>query len=173
LIQHSLPLSQGEALLLAPQPLIEIADLHSFRRACAGVQADQLGELLQPLLQAPGAAVLLLPGDVASPPPPTAAERWPAPGPLHPGDVLDGWSLLEACPFGPPGRLFRSRDQAGREALLWAAEQAADEAFWQREWVLRRSPQASLPQVLSAREPRRHAFLLFEPPAPGMRSLEA
>lgn len=55
--------------------------------------------------------------------------------------------------------------------MLWLAEQAADEVFRQREWALRRSPVASLPQVMSAHQPRSHAFLLFEPVSKGMRSL--
>jgi len=170
LVQHSLPLSPGGALLLAPQPLLEIADLQAFRSGCQGLESGQLEALLEPLLKAPGAATLLLPGATQSPPA-VPVERWPALSQAESGMRVDGWTLLDECPYGPPGRLFKARDKDDREALLWLAASAADEAFWQREWVLRRSPVASLPQVLSAREPRRHAFLLFEPVAPGMRSL--
>lgn len=170
LVQHSLPLSPGQVLLLAPQPLLEVADWQAFRSACQGLHSAQLGTLLEPLLKAPGAATLLLPGAAQSPPL-APLGPWPSVPLAAPGVRVDGWTLLAECPYGPPGRLFRAQDGGGREALLWLAEGAADEAFWQREWVLRRSPLASLPQVLSAREPRRHAFLLFEPPAPGMRSL--
>jgi hypothetical protein len=171
LVQHSLPLSEGEALLLAPQPLLDVAELDSFRAGCAVLAVESLSALLAPLLNAPGAAVLLLPGAAASLPPATSRELWPALYEAAPGILLDGWTLLGECPFGPAGRLFRARDESGREALLWLAEQAADEVFWQREWALRRSPVASLPRVLSSYRPRQHAFMLFEPPAPGMRSL--
>lgn len=171
LVQHHLPLSPGEVLLLAPQPLLDVADLHSFRTGCAGLEAEQMQPLLRPLLQAPGAAVLLLPG-VAEPLPPAAPrEPWPVLVAAQPGQQLDGWTLLGGCAFGPPGRVFRAMDERGREAILWLAEQAADEAFWQREWALRRSAAASLAQVLSAHQPRRHAFMLFEPAPPGMLSL--
>jgi hypothetical protein len=171
LVQHRLPLKQGEALLLAPQPLLAVADLQAFHSQCEALSAARLPALLRPLLSAPGAAVLLLPGAADSPPPATAREQWPALSEAVAGMQLDGWTLLGGCAFGPPGRLFKARDGAGCEALLWLAEEAADEAFWQREWALRRSPLASLPQVLSSHQPRRHAVLLFELPAPGMRSL--
>lgn len=171
LVQHSLPLTPGDALLLAPQPLLDVADLQRFRSGCAELTVELLPALLQPLLQAPGAAVLLLPGasePLAATP---ARESWPALADARPGMQLDGWTLQAACSYGPSGRLFRAVDERGREAMLWLAEQAADEVFWQREWALRRSPVASLPQVLSSYQPRRHAFWLFEPAAPGMRSL--
>ncbi|MGH8353301.1 MAG: protein kinase, partial [Pseudomonas sp.] len=61
LVQHSLPLSLGQALLLAPQPLLEVADVQAFRSGCQGLHSAQLGALLEPLLKAPGAATLLLP----------------------------------------------------------------------------------------------------------------
>jgi len=171
LVQHSLPLSQGEVLLLAPQPLLGVADLQAFRAGCAELDAERLLALLAPLLKAPGAAALLQVGAADNLPPPAAREQWPALTEAVAGMQVDGWTLLGACSFGPPGRLFRARDEGAREALLWLAERAADEAFWQREWALRRSPVASLPQVLSAHRPRRHAFLLFEPPPAGARSL--
>ncbi|TWC36268.1 hypothetical protein FBY03_109106 [Pseudomonas sp. SJZ079] len=171
LVQQRLPLQPGEALLLAPQPLLGVADLQAFRTQCETLCVDRLPTLLKPLLSAPGAAVLLLPGAADSPPPVTAREQWPALSEAVAGMQLDGWTLLSSCAFGPPGRVFKARDGAGCEALLWLAEKAADEAFWQREWALRRSPLASLPQVVSSRQPRQHAFLLFELPAPGMRSL--
>lgn len=59
LVQHSLPLTEGEALLLAPQPLLGVADLDSFRTGCAVLAVERLPALLAPLLKAPGAAVLL------------------------------------------------------------------------------------------------------------------
>ena len=171
LMQHSLPLTPGEALLIAPQPLLDVADQQAFCAGCQGLQVEQLPGLLAPLLGAPGAAMILLPGEADSLPVAAPLEHWPAVTWAAPGQRIDGWTLLGACAYGPPQRLFHARDGEGREALLWLAEQAADESFWQREWVLRRSPVPSLPQVLSAWEPRRHAFLLFEPPAAGMRSL--
>lgn len=171
LVQHSLTLSPGELLLLAPQPLLDVADLRGFHGAGDALGSDPLPELLAPLLQAPGAAVLLLPGEADSAPVPTARKPWRAVINAQPGLQLDGWVLLSACPYGPPGRVFRATDPRGREAMLWLAEQAADEAFWQREWALRRSPVASLPQVVSSHQPREHAFWLFEPASKGMRSL--
>ncbi|MET1080759.1 MAG: protein kinase [Pseudomonas sp.] len=171
LIQHRLPLSAGEVLLLAPQPLLAVADLQGFGEACRGLQAGHLQATLEPLLRAPGAAAILLPCMVpegfAGPP----ADQWPAWTRPRSGDRVDGWRLLEACPYGPRQRLFHAQDEDGREALCWLAEQAADEAFWQREWALRRCSASSLPRVLSPWEPRHHAFTLLEPPAAGMRSL--
>lgn len=172
LMQYSLPLSPGEVLLLAPQPLLAVADLQAFRAACRVLDGEGLPALLAPLLRAPGAATLLLAGMAdAGPLPAAAREQWPALVDAAVGMQVDGWTLLADCSFGPPGRLFRGRDESGREALLWFAERAADDAFWQREWALRRSPVASLPQVLSAHRARQHAFLLFEPPPAGTRSL--
>lgn len=170
-VQHSLPLRMGEPLLLAPQPLLQVADLQRFQADCAELAPGRLGEVLEPLLAAPGAAAVLLPGAADQLPAPTPGNSWPAVVDAAPGLQVDGWTLQAACAYGPVGRLFRARDDIGREALLWLAEGPADEAFWQREWVLRRSPVASLPQVLSPHRPRRHAFLLFEPPPAGVRSL--
>lgn len=169
-IQHSLPLTPNQLLLLAPQPLLEVADLNALGEACADLQPGQLGGLLEPLLSAPGAAALVLPGEPNCLPPPAPGVHCPKLDAPAPGMEVDGWTLLAPCDYGPPGRLFRAVED-GREALLWLAEADADEAFWQREWVLRRSPVASLPQVLSPHRPRRHAFLLFEPPPAGVRSL--
>jgi hypothetical protein len=171
LVQHSLPLSEGEALLLAPQPLLGVADLDAFRAGCQTLAVASMPALLAPWLKAPGAAALLLPGAAASLSPTAPREQWPALAEAVTGMQVDGWTLLGECPFGPPGRLFRARDESAREALLWLAEQAADEVFWQREWALRRSPVASLPRVLSPHRPRRHAFMLFEPPAAELCSL--
>jgi len=171
LVQHRLTLSPGELLLLAPQPLLDVADLRGFCGAGEAQQDDPLAELLAPLLQAPGAAVLLLPGEADSAPVLAPRAPWRAVSNAQPGLQLDGWELLSTCPYGPPGRVFRATDRRGREAMLWLAEQDADEAFWQREWALRRSPVASLAQVMSAHQPREHAFWLFEPAGKGMRSL--
>lgn len=171
LVQHSLTLGAGELLLLAPQPLLDVADLQDLRAVVPGLSDDALSGLLAPLLLAPGAAVLLQPDDTARAPGLVQREPWPVVSEAQPGLQLDGWVLQATCPYGPPGRVFRAADLHGREAVLWLAEQAADEAFWQREWVLRSSTVASLPQVLSSHQPRQHAFWLLEPPAKGMRSL--
>ncbi|MFZ3154034.1 protein kinase [Pseudomonas sp.] len=171
LVQHRLTLNPGELVLLAPQPLLDVADLRGFHGAGEALGSDPLAQLLAPLLQAPGAAVLLLPGEADSVPELAPRKPWRAVSNAQPGLQLDGWVLLSACPYGPPGRVFRATDPRGREAMLWLAEQAADEAFWQREWALRRSPVASLAQVLSSHQPREHAFWLFEPAGKGMRSL--
>ena len=170
LVQHRLPLSPGQVLLLAPQPLLAVGDLQGFRDGCVALSGEGLPALLAPWLGAPGAAMCLLSGAVDNSAPATVREQWPA-VPATVGMRLDGWTLLEACPYGPPGRLYRAREDGGREGLLWLAEQAADEAFWQREWALRRSPVVSLPQVLSPHQPRRHAFLLLEAPPADVQSL--
>ncbi|WAC45391.1 protein kinase [Pseudomonas sp. SL4(2022)] len=171
LVQHHLLLSAGERVLMAPQPLLDVVDLQGWRGLDAELDTSALQTLLTPLLQAPGAAVLLQPGAAEQAAVKTARAHWPAVQHAQPGVQLDGWVLLSVCPFGPPGRLFRATDPCGREALLWLAEQAADEVFWQREWVLRRSLVSSLPHLLSSHQPREHAFVLLEPPASGMRSL--
>lgn len=169
-IQHGLPLTPNQPLLMAPQPLLEVADLRVLRESCAGLQPGQLGGLLEPLLGAPGAAALVLPGEPHCLPPSAPGGLWPRVQGATPGMAVDGWTLLAPCDYGPAGRLFRAREE-GREALLWLAEKDADEAFWQREWVLRRSPVATLPQVLSPRLGRQHAFLLFALPPAGAQSL--
>ncbi|NQD94224.1 protein kinase, partial [Pseudomonas sp. CrR25] len=171
LVQHSLPANVGQALLLAPQPLLDVVDTQALCNAGQALTRERLPQVLAPWLHAPGAAVLLVPEAVQSPMPAPPRERWPALAEVAVGARVDGWLLLGACSFGPPGRMFRARDEDGREALLWLAERDADDAFWQREWALRRSPVASLPRVLPSHRPRRHAFLLFEPPPTGMRSL--
>ncbi|WP_044872606.1 protein kinase [Pseudomonas sp. LFM046] len=169
-IQHSLPLTPNQLLLLAPQPLLEVADLNALGEACADLQPGQLGGLLEPLLSAPGAAALVLPGEPNCLPPPAPGVHCPKLDAPAPGMEVDGWTLLAPCDYGPPGRLFRAVED-GREALLWLAEADADEAFWQREWVLRRSPVATLPQVLSPRQGRQHAYQLFTLPPAGAQSL--
>ncbi|MFZ6047529.1 protein kinase [Pseudomonas sp. CR3202] len=169
-IQHSLPLAPNQPLLMAPQPLLEVADLRALCKAGAGLQPGDLADLLGPLLGAPGAAALVLPGEPHWLPPSASGGHWPKLDGAVPGMQVDGWTLLEPCDYGPPGRLFRARAE-GREALLWLAERDADEAFWQREWVLRRSPVATLPQVLSPRQGRQHAFQLFALPGAGAQSL--
>ncbi|WP_271410545.1 protein kinase [Pseudomonas sp. Q1-7] len=169
-IQHSLSLVPNRPLLMAPQPLLEVADLGALREACDNLQPGQLGGLLEPLLSAPGAAALVLPGEPHRLPPSAPCGHWPSLRGAAPGMEIDGWQLVAPCDYGPPGRLFQARDEE-REALLWLAEADADEAFWQREWVLRRSPVVTLPQVLSPRHVRRHAFLLFALPPAGVRSL--
>lgn len=172
LVQHSLPLSPGQPLLLAPQALLGVADLQAFRSACQNLEVEQLPEVLAPLLKAPSAAVLMLAGAVAAEPEPeTEAAHWPVLQQAHAGMQVDGWTLLEACPFGPPGRLFRACDEHARAALLWLAQRPADEVFRQYEWVLRRSLVANLPQLMSPHQPRRYAYLLFEPPSAPLRSL--
>lgn len=171
LVQHSLPLDGGETLLLAPQPLLDVADVQAFRARCQGACEQGLDAILAPLLSAPGAAVLLAPGALAGAVPAVAPDHWPPLESVEMGQQVDGWTLFAECPFGPPQRLFLARDAQGREALLWAGEQAAGDVFWLREWVLRRSPVPNLPQVLPALRLRRFAYYLFEAPAPGVRSL--
>ncbi len=172
LVQHRLPLSGGEALLLAPQALLDVADLQALREACG--QLAELGPepLLAPLLKAPGAVALVLPKAWQTPAPSTTSAHWPAVHDARPELQLDGWTLLAACPFGPPGRLFHARDEQGHQALLCLAAADADEAYWQREWALRRSPVSSLVQLLSSTRPRRHAFSLWAVPPAGTRSLQ-
>lgn len=167
LVQHSLLPQCGELLLLAPQPLLDVSDLQSL---CDRPDAMP-GELLQPLLQAPGAAVLLRTEAYQGLPSMTPLAACPVLDEVACGQQVDGWTLLRECPYGPPGRLFFSRDEAGRDALLWFSENAADEAFWQREWALRRSPQQSLPQVLSSLQARSHAYLVLAVPRGDMRCL--
>ncbi|WP_134675778.1 protein kinase family protein [Ectopseudomonas khazarica] len=167
LVQHSLLLQRDERVLLAPQPLLDVSDLQAL---CGQLDASP-GELLQPLLQAPGAAVLLRAG---------AGEEWPVLAPVAScpalaevacGQRIDGWTLRRDCAYGPAGRMFLARDEAGRDALLWFAEEAADEAFWQREWALRRSTHQALPQVLSSLRARTRAYLVLAAPPRGMRNL--
>lgn len=169
LVQHSFVLRPGELLLLAPQPLLDVADLQGFR-ARSDTWAP-LSDLFAPLSNGPGAAALLLPGAADIAPVLASREPWPVVNNAQAGLQLDGWTLLSACQFGPPGRVFRAIDSRGREAMLCLAEGVADEVFWQREWALRRSPLLSLPQVMSSYQPRQHAFWLFEPAPAGMRSV--
>ncbi|CAE6939381.1 Protein kinase [Pseudomonas marincola] len=177
LVQHSLPLNCGEMILLAPQPLFGVADLETLCNRFKAMQdaeqqtpESELQDLLQPLLNAPGAAALMLPQAGQSRAEDVAVAHWPAVAGAT-GQMLDGWTLLDECAFGPAGRVFNADDCNGRRAIVWLAEGSADEAFWQREWVLRRCLAPSLPRVLSAREPRLHAFNVYEAPAKGAVSL--
>jgi len=167
LVQHSLLPSHGEHLLLAPQPLLDVSEL---RPLCSQAQPP-LEALVQPLLQAPGAAALLRVGEHQGHEPALPSPVRPALVQVASGQQFDGWTLLRECPYGPPGRMFVGRDEGGREAVLWFAEADADEAFWQREWVLRRSPQQALPQVLSSRQARSHAYVVLGKPPRDMRNL--
>ncbi|MCY1414478.1 hypothetical protein D9M71_299310 [compost metagenome] len=171
LTQHNLALHSGEALLLAPQPLLTVIDRQALQDACRDLREETLDTLLEPFLHAPGAAALVLPGNREAYLAPVPVSVWPAPGTLRAGDQLEHWTLLEGCAYGPPGRLFHARHADGREALLLLSATAADQAFWQREWALRRCKVASLPGVLSTRVPRRHAFQLFAMPPGEWRSL--
>lgn len=168
LVQHRLSLQPGARLLLAPQPLLAVSDLSALRPAG---RALNLPAVFAPLLQAPGAAVLVQAGDAEMTPATAPEAPWPVVSEAQAGLQVDGWTCVAACPFGPPGRLFSALDERGREALLWLAEQPADEVFRQREWALRRSPVAGLAQVVSSGVPRQHAFWLLEPVPAGMRSL--
>lgn len=171
LTQHNLALRSQEALLLAPQPLLEVMDRRPLLEAVADPGEEELGTLLMPLLQAPGAAALLLPERCLEQPGLCMPDAWPAPPTLQPGDELEGWRVLERCPYGPEGRLFRVRHGDGREACLLAAEHAADAAFWLREWALRCCKVPSLPGVLSPRIARRHAYQLLLLPDGAWQSL--
>lgn len=172
LLQQRLPLSDGEALLLASQALLDVADLQALREACGQLAEHGPEPLLAPLLRAPGAVALVLPTAGQAPAPRATAAHWPAVHDARPGLQLDGWTLLAPSPFGPPGRLFAARDEQGRQALLCLAAADADEAYWQREWALRRSPVSSLVPLMSSTRPRRHAFSLWAAPPAGTRSLQ-
>ena len=167
LVQHSLVSRPGEHVLLAPQPLLDVSDLQRLHAQ----QDAALDDVLQPLLQAPGAAVVLRMGAEQCPPMLSPEPARPALQQVTCGLKIDGWTLVRECPYGPPGRMFVGCDVGGREALLWFAEEDADEAFWQREWALRRSAQQALPQVLSSLEARSHAYLVLAKPPRGMRNL--
>ncbi|MGP6265339.1 protein kinase, partial [Pseudomonas paraeruginosa] len=78
LVQHNLAQVTGEPLLLAPQPLLEVADLRALGERCAGLAEERLDEVLQPLLQAPGAVALVLPGAMGAAPPAPRHAGWPA-----------------------------------------------------------------------------------------------
>lgn len=171
LTQHNLSLQAGEAMLLAPQPLLAVIDRRPLLEACRELATEDLDSLLAPLLRAPGAAALVLPGRSEQRPTLVLPTAWPAPPPLRPGDALEDWRVLEPLPFGPPQRLFRVRHADGRDAWLLASTQAADQAFWLREWALRCCKVASLPSVLSTRAARRHAFQVFAVPPGNWRSL--
>lgn len=169
--QHSLHLECSDALLLAPQPLLALSDQASLRLAQLNADELALRRWFRGLLAAPGAALLLC-GDSERQPPRLAAPSWPKVCATHPGQRLDGWTLLGSCAYGPAQRVFLAEDEEGRKALLCLAEQDADEAFWQREWAIRRSPVPSLLPLLSSRRPRTRAYWLWALPGPGMRTLD-
>lgn len=108
LVQHSLLPSRGEHLLLAPQPLLDVSDLRGLYRHAG----EALSESLQPLRQAPGAAVLLRVGENQCLAPALVTPLCPALKQVTCGQQLDGWTLLHQCPYGPSGRMFVGRDGA-------------------------------------------------------------
>ena len=167
-VQHKLLLTPGEVLLLAPQALLAL-DAGAALAAELAQGGDGRGRLAQ-LARAPGAA-LLLHAVAGGSPPLLPVPAWPAVAQAHPGLCLDGWTLLGRSVLGPPGRSFLAEDAEGRRALLCLAEQAADEAFWQREWALRRSAVPSLPALLSPRRARTRAYWLWTLPPPGAEPL--
>ncbi|PAV48148.1 protein kinase [Pseudomonas sp. HAR-UPW-AIA-41] len=162
LIQHSLPLSSGEFLLLAPQPLLAVADLELFSAGCRTATPAGLTALLQPLLVAPGAAAVVRTGSLAPVQLPAPVEPLPVLAPLAPGESVEGWTVLAPVESGPSGRLWWA-EQEGERVWLWLAEQPVDELFRQREWVLRRAPCPGLPVLLPRAEPRRHALQVLRP----------
>lgn len=170
-VQHSLQMNASDALLLAPQPLLALSDQASLRMAQLHADQPALQRWFQGLLAAPGAALLLC-DDRERQPPLLELPSWPKVVRAHPGQRLDGWTLLGNCDFGPAQRVFLAEDEEGRKALLCLAEQDADEAFWQREWAIRRSPVASLLPLLSPRRPRTRAYWLWALPGPGMLALD-
>jgi hypothetical protein len=160
LVQHSLQLEQADALLLAPQPLLQLSHPGTLRLACLSGQACIMQRWFQGLLRAPGAALLLC-ASRARRPPMLASPSLPKVGRAHPGQCLDGWTLLGSCDYGPAQRLFLAEDEQGSRALLCLAEADADEAFWQREWAIRRSPVPALLPLLSPRRRIRSASQLL------------
>ncbi len=171
LVQHSLPLSLGQVLVMAPQPLFAVVDLAQLGEACRAASDNGLDALLAPLLDAPG-AVAALQVQAADPAlQPLAPLKWAVVGAAAVGQVIDGWTLTAACAFGPPGRVFRAQDDQAREVLVWLGEREADAAFWQHEWSMRRSRARGLLPVCSSRQPRRHAMHVFHAPPRGVRSL--
>lgn len=178
LVQHSLPFNTGELIVLAPQPLLSVMDLEGLCAHCKTLQVSgaqtQNGAfegLLQPLLSAPGAAALMLGQAGQCKGEDIIAAHWPCVAAAESGSQLDGWTLVDECAFGPTGRVFNARDEHQRNAIVWLADVAADEAFWQREWVLRRCMAPTLPRVLSTSAQRLHAFNVYEVPGKGACSL--
>src|SRR5690606_35928252 len=112
-IQHSLHLEKSDALLLAPQPLLALSDPANLRLARLNADELALQRWFRGLLAAPGAALLLC-GDSERQPPLLAAPSWPKVCGAHPGQRLDGWTLLGRCDYGPAQRLFLAEDEEGR-----------------------------------------------------------
>lgn len=162
LIQHSLPLSPGEFLLLAPQPLLAVADLELFSAGCRAATPAGLSALLQPLLVAPGAAGVVRAGSLAPVQLPAPVETLPVLATPAAGEHIEGWTVQAPADFGPPGRLWWA-ELEGERAWLWLAERPVDELFRQREWVLRRAPCPGLPWLRPRAEPRRHALQVLRP----------
>lgn len=160
LVQHGLPLDAGHLLWLAPQPLLAVLDHERLSRDC-GVEDQALEVLLAPLLEAPGAAAVVRGGEAQAMPLAEPPPAWPA-RVAQEGTEIDGWRLREPCDFGPPGRLWRV-EREGREAWLWLAERAQDEALRQREWLLRRAPAPGLPLLPACALWREEALCLVAP----------
>ncbi|QRY81339.1 protein kinase [Pseudomonas sp. PDNC002] len=163
LTQHHLNLDDGEVLLMAPQPLLAVMDRTLVQATCRDLSPSSLADALAPLLRAPGAVALVLPGATEEGAMAETVGNWPATAGLHTGNHLEGWELLAPCRFGPAQRTFQARHADGREAWLLLAEEDAGQVFWQREWAMRCCKVASLPDVLPCRVARRHAYQLFVP----------
>lgn len=167
-VQRSLPREEAELLVLGVQSVLAHADLAGLR--VAELTRDEATQARW-FAALPGAALQVRSAALGCPAP--MAMCWPTLSGLHPGQSIDGWTVLGACEYGPAGRLYLVEDEDARKALLCLAAQPADDALWQREWALRRSPARGLPAVLSSRLPRTHAYWLWALPGPGMRPLDA
>ncbi|MBO0367223.1 bifunctional protein-serine/threonine kinase/phosphatase [Pseudomonas shirazensis] len=93
-------------------------------------------------------------------------QQWPVPGPLRPGQAIDGWQVDAQLARSRQSLLYRVHDSQGQAWLLKTlpgvaeADPGAAQRLLQEEWFLRRVAGRHFPEVHAANH-RQHVYYLM------------
>nr|WP_314877722.1 bifunctional protein-serine/threonine kinase/phosphatase [uncultured Pseudomonas sp.] len=93
-------------------------------------------------------------------------QQWPAPDPLRPGQVIDGWQVDAQLARSRQSLLYRVHDGQGQAWLLKTlpgsaeSDPGAAQRLLQEEWFLRRMAGRHFPEVHAANQ-RQHLYYLM------------
>lgn len=93
-------------------------------------------------------------------------QQWPVPGPLRPGQAIDGWQVDAQLARSRQSLLYRVHDSQGQAWLLKTlpgaaeADPVAAQRLLQEEWFLRRVAGRHFPEVHAANH-RQHVYYLM------------
>ncbi|MGG5289894.1 protein kinase domain-containing protein [Pseudomonas shirazensis] len=93
-------------------------------------------------------------------------QQWPVPGPLRPGQAIDGWQVDAQLARSRQSLLYRVHDSQGQPWLLKTlpgaaeADPGAAQRLLQEEWFLRRVAGRHFPEVHAANH-RQHVYYLM------------